>query len=467
MEEKKRAQWGSKLGFILAAAGSAVGLGNIWKFPGKAYEGGGGAYILIYLAIVFLIGIPVMVTELSIGRVGQANAITAFRKIDRRFSWVGWFSILIPFIITAYYAHVGGWVLRYVFSYLTDARSVYADPTAYFYGLLGYNAADGSTFFPWIALAFAAVFLSINAFIIIKGVESGIERFNKIGMPVLFAMLLVLLVRSVTLDGASDGLRYMLSCDWSKVSFNTFLAALGQAFYSLSLGMGIMITYGSYLGKKEDISRNSILICSCDTLVALIAGFIIVPACFATLGAANIGKGAGFAFISLAGVFQALPAGKVFGIVFYMLLLFAALTSSMSLIETLVAYLTEQFGWERKKSTIWLCVVLFLLGAFYTCSQASMNIKGIWFDFKDGVTFPIFGDFLEFLTDRLMIPVCALGIAVFAGWVWKPKTVIDEVRSSGATFGWARLYGFLIRFLVPAAIVTILVVSFATGTTLS
>ena len=241
--ENNRAQWGSKIGFILAAAGSAVGLGNIWKFPGKAFEGGGGAYILIYLAIVVLIGFPVMLSELTIGRAAQANAIDSFHKLGYRgFKWVGVTGVAVAFIVTSYYCHVGGWVLRYVVSYITEAQTVYADPLGYFYGLLGYNAATGETWFPLTAILFAAVFMAVNAFIIIKGVEGGIEKFNKVGMPALFIILIVLLARTITLDGAQVGFAYMLSCDWSKVGFNTFLSALGQAFFSLSLGMAIMIT---------------------------------------------------------------------------------------------------------------------------------------------------------------------------------------------------------------------------------
>lgn len=290
--ENNRAQWGSKIGFILAAAGSAVGLGNIWKFPGKAFEGGGGAYILIYLAIVVLIGFPVMLSELTIGRAAQANAIDSFHKLGYRgFKWVGVTGVAVAFIVTSYYCHVGGWVLRYVVSYITEAQTVYADPLGYFYGLLGYNAATGETWFPLTAILFAAVFMAVNAVIIIKGVEGGIEKFNKVGMPALFVILIVLLARTITLDGAQVGFAYMLSCDWSKVGFNTFLSALGQAFFSLSLGMAIMITYGSYLPKHENLGKNTALICTMDTLVALIAGFIIVPAVFATLGSENVGKG--------------------------------------------------------------------------------------------------------------------------------------------------------------------------------
>jgi len=468
-EPQTRAQWGSKLGFILAAAGSAVGLGNIWKFPGKAYEGGGGLFILIYLAIVILIGIPVMMCEFSVGRASQANAIDAFGKLGhKKSSWVGWVGVLVAFIIACYYSHVGGWVMRYVFTYALGTDEVYTDPTSYFYGLLGYNAADGTTFFPWVALLFAAVFIIVNAFIIIKGVEGGIEKFNKVGMPALFIILLILLVRSVTMDGAQDGLKYMLSLDFSKFSFEMVLTALGQAFYSLSLGMAIMITYSSYLSKKESISKNVVLICTMDTMVALIAGFIIVPAVFATLGADNIGKGGSFAFVSLVGVFQQMPGGRIFGLLFYLLLLFAALTSCISIIESVVAFLVERFHWKRTPTTVILCLVMFLIGCLYTISQASLPIKGIWFDFANGVTYPCFGDFMEFLTDRLMIPVCALGVCLFVGWVWKPKNALVEIAvDDGKGFPFPRLFSVLVRYIAPISILLIIIFSFASGTSLS
>lgn len=464
--KKKRAQWGSKIGFILATAGSAVGLGNIWKFPGKAYEGGGALFIIIYLAIIVFIGLPLMLTELSLGRTGQADCVSTFQKLDKRFSWVGWLAIIVPFIITAYYAHVGGYVMRYFAAYLTDSKNVFADPTGYFYGMLGYDAVTGNTWMPWVVLAFAAVFIAITVFIVAKGVEGGIERFNKIGMPALFILLFILLIRSVTMPGAAEGLKYLITPDFSKFSFATFLSALGQAFYSLSLGMGIMMTYGSYLKKDEDISKSSALVCTADTAVALIAGFMIIPACFATLGADNIGKGASFAFVSLAGVFEALPAGWIFGTIFYLLLLFAALTSLISLLETLVAFLVDHFHINRTKAAVGLGIVLFLIGCLYTCSQAAFNIKGIWFDCANGVTFPCFGDFMEFFTDRLLLPICAFGICIYAGWVRKPKAIIEEVRQS-SKFGWAGLYSVLIRFIAPLAILAIIVISFITGTTLS
>ena len=465
--EKKRAQWGSKIGFILAAAGSAVGLGNIWKFPGRAYEGGGGCFVLIYLFMVVLLGAPLMLTELSVGRASQTNIVGAFHKLGhRRYSWVGWIGVCGAFIITCYYSHVGGWVLRYVFGYATDAPKIYGDSLGYFYEMLGYHA-DGTTSFPWVAILFAAAFMVVNAVVIIRGVESGIEKFNKVGMPALFLLLLVLLVRAFTLEGAQPGIRYMASLDWSKVSFNTFLSALGQAFYSLSIGMAIMITYGSYLPRTENIARNTALVCAMDTLVAVLAGFIIVPAVFATLGAQQIGKGGGFAFVSLAKVFEQMPGGTLFGMAFYLLLLFAALTSCMSLVEGIVAFLTEHFSWPRKGTTIAVCASMFLIGCLYTCSQAAFPIQGVWFDAANGVTFPAFCDAMEFLTDRIMIPVCALGCCIFVGWVWKPSSAVAEIEQNGVRFDLAKIYAVIIKYVAPLAILTILVMSFATGMTLS
>lgn len=465
--EKNRAQWGSKIGFILAAAGSAVGLGNIWKFPGRAYEGGGGCFLLIYLCMVVFLGAPLMLTELSVGRASQTNIVGVFKKLGhRRFSWVGWIGVTGAFIITCYYSHVGGWVLRYVVGYATEAPKIYGDPLGYFYNMLGLGA-DGATSFPWPALLFAAAFMAVNAVVIIRGVESGIEKFNKVGMPALFLLLLVLLARAVTLEGSRQGIRYLVSLDWSKVTFDTFLAALGQAFYSLSIGMAIMITYGSYLPRTENIARNTALVCAMDTLVAILAGFIVVPAVFATLGEQQIGKGGGFAFVSLAKVFQQMPGGTLFAVLFYLLLLFAALTSCMSLVEGIVAFLTEHFAWPRKGTTVVVCAMMFLIGCLYTCSQAAFPLRGVWFDAANGVTFPAFCDAMEFLTDRIMIPVCALGCCVFVGWVWKPESAIAEIEQNGVRFGLKRVYTVLIKYVAPLAILTILVMSFATGMTLS
>ena len=454
--ENNRAQWGSKIGFILAAAGSAVGLGNIWKFPGKAFEGGGGAYILIYLAIVVLIGFPVMLSELTIGRAAQANAIDSFHKLGYRgFKWVGVTGVAVAFIVTSYYCHVGGWVLRYVVSYITEAQTVYADPLGYFYGLLGYNAATGETWFPLTAILFAAVFMAVNAVIIIKGVEGGIEKFNKVGMPALFIILIVLLARTITLDGAQVGFAYMLSCDWSKVGFNTFLSALGQAFFSLSLGMAIMITYGSYLPKHENLGKNTALICTMDTLVALIAGFIIVPAVFATLGSENVGKGGGFAFASLAGVFEHMAGGAFFGVLFYMLLLFAALTSSIALTESAVSTLQDELHWSRKKATSIMGVSMVLLGSLSSLGYGPLaNVTVIGMQFLD---------FFDFLTNSVMMPIAAIASCILVSRVIGVDRIADEVTLNGAPFRRRKVFNAMIRFLCPFFAAIILISSIASA----
>ena len=466
--DEKRAQWGSKLGFILAAAGSAVGLGNIWKFPGKAFEGGGGAFLLMYLLIVPLIGMPAMLSELAVGRASQANVVDSFRRLGHKgYTWVGWMGWAVAFLITCYYSHVGGWVLRYVVSYAVEPGKVYGDPLGYFYGMLGYAPASGVTFLPWAALVFAFLFMAVCAFVIIRGVQGGIEKFNKIGMPALFLILVVLLIRAATLPGSGEGLKYMFSIDAGKVTPQTFLIALSQAFYSLSLGMSIMVTYGSYLPKEENIAKNTFLVCTMDTLVAVIAGFIVIPAVFATLGPDGVGKGGGFAFVSLAGVFEHTPGGAFFGFLFYLLLLFAALTSTVSLIEGIVAFLTERMRWKRTPTTVITCAAMFLIGCLYTCSQAAFPLKGVWFDFANGVTFPPLCDAMEFLTDRIMIPLCALGTCVFVGWSWKPESAVAEAERCGVKFRLVKAYGFLIKFAAPVAIIVILAVSLFTGTTLS
>ena len=465
--ENNRAQWGSKIGFILAAAGSAVGLGNIWKFPGKAFEGGGGAYILIYLAIVVLIGFPVMLSELTIGRAAQANAIDSFHKLGYRgFKWVGVTGVAVAFIVTSYYCHVGGWVLRYVVSYITEAQTVYADPLGYFYGLLGYNAATGETWFPLTAILFAAVFMAVNAFIIIKGVEGGIEKFNKVGMPALFVILIVLLARTITLDGAQVGFAYMLSCDWSKVGFNTFLSALGQAFFSLSLGMAIMITYGSYLDKKENLQKNALLIIIMDTLVALMAGLCVIPGRFALDPTGNLG-GPKLLFVTMQNVFSRMGGfGPIFGILFYLLVVFAAVSSSISLLEVIVAHFVDKArnegkGDMRKKYTL-IAAACVGVGCILVCADrlgdASftpwklLNLPAesirTWND--------CWLDFFDMLSEGIMMPLGALMMTLMVGWELGPDVVKDECEASGHAMGGYGFFKVCIKYITPLIMILVL-----------
>jgi NSS family neurotransmitter:Na+ symporter len=296
----------------------------------------------------------------------------------------------------------------------------------------------------------------------------GIEKFNKIGMPALFVLLIVLMVRAITLPGAGEGLKYMLSPDFSKVTGETFLVALGQAFFSLSLGMSIMITYGSYLKKEENLAKNTALVCGLDTLIAFLAAFMIIPAVFATLGAEGVGKGGGFAFVALAGVFEKMPGTALWGILFYLLLFFAALTSAMSLLEGAVAAVSEQKNWDRTKTTIGLVAIMFVIGVFYTISQAAFNIKGVWFDFTNGVSYPALADWMEFVTDRLLIPICALTVCLLAGWVWGAKNGVAEVEQGGKiSFKLGGAWTVAVKYIAPAAIVIIIIFGLLLGRALS
>lgn len=449
--EKGRGQWASSLGFILAAAGSAVGLGNIWKFPRVAFENGGSAFLLIYIAIVILIGATVMITEFAVGRSAHKNGVGAVRDINKKFSFIGGLGILTGFIILSYYSHVGGWVIKYCIAYLTGASSVYEDPTNFFLvDVLGM----GTSFPIQGAIIFPLIFIGLTAFIVIKGVSDGIEKLNKIMMPALFVILIILFIRGITIEGGAEGLGYLLKPDFSKVNSSMLLAALGQAFFSLSLGMGIMCTYGSYLSKEENLVRNTFTICGLDTLVAFLAGFAMIPIAFATH--VEVGQGAGFAFISLAGAFQSMPLGTIFGFLFYVLLFFAALTSSISLLEGTVAFVTEEWHWDRKKACIILPTIMFLIGILYTSSQACLNIKGIWLD-ANGISYPIFADFMEYFTDKLIMPLCALLYCILVGWIWGIDKAADEISSQGRyTFKLKGIYGILVRYIAPIAIILIM-----------
>ncbi len=453
--EKQRGQWASNIGFVLAAAGSAVGLGNIWKFPRVAYENGGSAFVLVYIAIVVLIGGTVMLTEFAIGRHSHLNGVGSVRAINKRFTFIGGIGILTGFIILSYYSHVGGWVIKYCLAYLTGAKDVYADPTNYFLvDVLGM----GTSFPVQGAIIFPLLFIGLTALVIIKGVSGGIEKLNKVLMPALFVILILLFVRGITISGGAEGLGYLLKPDFSKLTGSAVLAALGQAFYSLSLGMGIMITYGSYLSKDENLVKNTFTICGLDTLVALLAGFAIIPIAFATN--IDVGGGAGFAFISLTGAFQSMPFGTVFGFLFYLLLFFAALTSAISLMEGTVAFITEEWKWDRTKTAIILAIVMFLIGILYTSSQVCLPLKGIWLD-VNGVSYPSFADFMEYVTDKVIMPLGALLYCVLVGWIWGVGNAADEISSQGKyPFALANVYSILVKFVAPAAIIIIMLAGF-------
>ena len=459
--KQSRGQWASSLGFILAASGSAVGLGNIWKFPGKVAAYGGGAFVLCYILIVVLVGFPVMLAEISIGRSTQKNVVGAFRKLNRRWTFLGGIGVLTLFVILSYYCIVGGWVLKYNQVYLTGAQFG-AGEMAYENYFVNFISK------PVEPLLWGALFLAMCVYVVVRGVSKGIEKVSRFLMPCLFLILLAIVIRSVTLPGAGEGLRYLFTVRPGTVNGNTLVGALGQAFFSLSVGMGIMVTYGSYVPKKENLAKSAAFICAIDTMVAILSGIAIVPVVFVTLGAEGLGQGGGFAFMALPQVFAQMPGGVVFGCLFFMLLFLAALTSAISVLESCVAFLTEEFHLSRLKATVVLTIPMAFLSAGYSLSQSSArNLNLPWFDFASGVQMLPMNAVLEKFTDNLMIPLGALGFCLFVGWVWGTRNALAEIEADGSTFRFKRTWSFLVRFLAPAVIALILYFTLGKGQGLS
>lgn len=460
--QPKRSQWASNIGFVLAAAGSAVGLGNIWKFPGKVGAYGGGAFILCYIVIVALIGLPVMLAELSIGRSTQKNVVGAFHQLNKKWTFAGGIGMITLFVIMSYYSIVGGWVLKYIWVYATGAQfGMDANPyQSYFVDFISEPAEP---------LIWGALFLILCIYVVVKGVSSGIERVSKMLMPALFVLLIACVIRAVTLPGAGDGIRYMLTVRPEAFNKDTLIGALGQAFFSLSVGMGIMVTYGSYVPKGDNLIKSAAWICTLDTLVAILAAFAIIPVVFATLGSEGLGMGGGFAFMALPEVFSGLPGGVLFGLVFFILLFFAALTSAISILESCVAFLIEEFRITRLKATLYLSAPMVFLSAGYSLSQS--DARGLylpWFDFGHGLMMLPMNAVMEKFTDNLMIPLGALFFCLFVGWGWGVKNAAGEIESHGKySFPFKRGWMFIVRFLAPAVILLILYFTLGRGEGLS
>ncbi len=461
--EHKRSQWASNIGFILAAAGSAVGLGNIWKFPGKVAAGGGGTFLICYALIVLFVGFPVMLAELSIGRSTQKNVVGAFRRLNPRWSFAGGIGVLTLFVIMSYYSVVGGWVMKYISVYLTGAD----------FSAFGNDSSRFSAYFadfisrPAEPLLWGAAFLLLCIYVVVRGVSEGIERVSKFLMPGLFVLLTGIVVYAITLDGAAEGLKYILAVDPAKFNGGTVVAALGQAFFSLSVGMGIMVTYGSYVPRTENLAKSAGCICILDSLVALLSGLAIVPVVYITAGPEAMGMGGGFAFMALPEVFSRLPGGVFFGFAFFLLLFVAALTSAISILESCIAWLTEEFGFARLKATLLLVIPMSFLSAGYSLSQGAMDIKLPWFDFTNGVQYLPMNAVMEKFTDNLMIPLGALCFCLFVGWVWGTDNASKEIEASGHSMAWKRLWAFLVKFLAPAVIIVILYFTVGRGQGLS
>jgi NSS family neurotransmitter:Na+ symporter len=436
-----REHWGSRVGFILAAAGSAVGLGNIWKFPYLAGQHGGAAFLITYLALAFTIGISVMLCEFIIGRAARKDPIGAFAKLKGGL-WpiVGFMGIAAAFVILSFYSVVGGWTLAYILKMMTG---VLVNGTSQELGKVFSNFIEN----PVRPIIFHAAFMTLTIAVVIGGIGRGIERWCKILLPALFVIILILLGRSLTLPGAMKGIEYFLQPDFSKMNAAAFNAALSQAFFSLSIGMGAMITYGSYLDRTMNLPTSTIWTTSLDTSIAFLAGLVILPAVFAFGFDPNAGPG--LTFITLPAVFANMPGGVVFAPLFFVLLAIAALTSAVSLLEVVVTYLVDEKGVSRRTAAWGSGAVMFLIGI-----PASLSL-GVWKDYT------IFGkgifDFLDYLSSNLLLPLGGIFIALFVGWFFSEKALEEATAGGKHRFPVARIWMFICKFIAPLAIAWILI----------
>lgn len=440
--EKKRSSFSGKIGFVLAAAGSAVGLGNLWRFPYLAARYGGGIFLLVYVILAVTFGFALMTAEIAIGRKTGLSAIGAFRKLNKKYSFIGYLAALVPIIILPYYSVIGGWVIKYLTAFVSGQTKA-AAKDGYFEAFIGETGEP---------ILWLSIFVLVTAVVVFLGVEKGIEKVSKALMPLLVLLIVGIAIYSVTLPGSWDGLLYYITPDFSRFSFTTVVAAMGQLFYSMSLAMGIMITYGSYMKKDVNLEKSVAQIEVFDTGIAFFAGMMIVPAVFVFNGGdgAAINAGPGLMFVTLPRVFDSMPFGTVVGALFFVLVLFAALTSSISLMETIVSIVQDRLHWNRKLSTV--IITLFTLAVALPSSLGF----GRWSDIQPlGMSFL---DFFDFISNSVLMPIVAFLTCVFVGFVVKPKTVIDEVKLN-SSFGREKLFVIMIKYVSPICLIVILISS--------
>ena len=440
-----RGAWSGKLGFVLAAAGSAIGLGNIWRFPYMASEGGGGAFVLVYLMCVMGIGVPVLFAELSIGRATERNPVGAFKKLAPGSAWpvVGGMGVLAGFGILAFYSVIAGWTVGYLWMALTGVFGPDVDA-----------ARSGEIFTTFIgsagpAVTLSALFLGITALVVRGGISGGIEKASKILMPVLLGVLLVLLIRAITLPGGMEGVRYLLSPDLSELTPQVVVLALGQALFSMSLGMGAMITYGSYFPKKESLPFAGTAVALSDMFIALLAGLIIFPALFSA--GMDPQGGPGLVFVVLPTVFAQMPLGGLFAILFFASLSIAALTSTISLLEVVVAYFVDERGWPRKKAAMTIVAACFLVAVPSALSQGAVS----WLTVMPGIG-QSFLDFQNIIWGNYGLSIGAILICLFVGFRWGTPRMLEFVELGGNPMPGRAVFGFLVKFVCPLAIAVVL-----------
>ena len=441
--EQTREKWGSKVGFVLAAAGSAIGLGNIWKFPYIAGENGGASFVLVYLICIAVIGLPVLIAEILIGRTTQRNPVGAFYKLSKSKFWasLGGMGVVAGFLILSFYAIIAGWSIGYIIESINGNFFLWPDPTA---SAEHFNSLVSNVY--W-TMGYFAFFMILTIVIVFAGVQRGIERASKIMMPVLFILLVVLMIRGLTLPGAGKGVEFLWNPDWSKITASTILLALGHAFFTLSLGMGAMLTYGSYMSEEDNVPSAAFQIVVLDTLVALIAGMAIFTSVFSV--GLDPAAGPGLIFHTLPGVFTKMPGGYFFSILFFIALAIAALTSSISLLEVVVSYFVDELKWKRHKAAIVLGIIIFLIGV---PSALSFNLLS---DFRI-LGYDIF-DAVDRLASNILLPLGGLLISVFVAWVWGFDRVIPNLKKGAEKlfdkYPWTLVFWkIFIMFISPVLI---------------
>ena len=449
--EKQRSSFTGKLGFVLAAAGSAVGLGNIWRFPYLAAKYGGGIFLLVYIILAVTFGFTLMIAEIAIGRKTGLSPVGAFAKLNKKFAFIGYLGAIIPMLILPYYSVIGGWVMKYFAAFVsgngpdTSVVEVLGDGTKLNY-FDKFITGVGEPIL-WFVL-----FIAITMTVVLLGVEKGIEKVSKVMMPVLVVLSLFVAIYVMFLDGAWAGVIYYIKPDFSNFSFMTVIAAMGQLFYSMSLAMGIMITYGSYMKKDVNVEKSVHQIEIFDTGIAFLAGLMIIPAVFAFHGGEEsaLGKGPSLMFVTLPDVFNSIWGGQVIGTLFFVLVLLAALTSSISLAETVVSVIQDKFKINRKVTCLIVlggCLLLGLPSALGYGLLGGVKILGLQFL-----------DFFDFISNSILMPIVAICTCIFIGFIIKPKAIAEELETS-APFKAKKLFNVVIKYIAPVFLIVILVSS--------
>lgn len=438
--DKKRGSFSGGLGFVFAAAGSAVGLGNLWRFPYLAAQYGGGIFLLVYLILAVTFGFALLTAEIAIGRKTKLSPVLAYKKLNKKFSFLGYIATLVPIIIVPYYCVIGGWVTKYV--------------TVYAQGLVAPAAKDGyfSDFIghPIAPLAFFLIFMLISIVVIMLGVKKGIEKLSKFLMPLLVVLTIGIAIYALTLPNAMEGVKYYLIPDFSKFSILTVAGAMSQLFYSMSIAMGIMITYGSYTRDDVNLTKSVNRIEFFDTLVALLAGLTIIPAVYIFSGEEGLSsQGAGLMFMTLPKVFQQMPGGNIIALLFFILVFFAAITSSISIMEAIVSSLMDKFHLKRIPCCLIVIGICLLLGI-----PSSLG-NGLWANIK--ILGMDFLTFFDYISNSILMPIVAFCTCILVGWVIKPKALTDEITKNGEKFGRKKLFNVMIKYIAPICLLFIFV----------